>query len=135
MKKAFVFIFCCFWLFSCENQPADEILCTEQFVTISLKVVDEDETPVALDSIKVKWGSQDITRQQLPEDFAMAQKAGSYAIVTDRLRGFLTGVEAQVIFTGYIGEEEVINEPFLVSANQCHVIYIDTKPLTYILIR
>lgn len=119
-------------LLSCSDnsESCKECACTEQFETIALKVVDPEDNPVALDRFQVLWNGNDITKQYLPSEYEMAKKSGTYAIVDDQMQEVLQGIEAQVVFTGYVADEIVVHQTFSVSADECHVKYIDEKPLT-----
>ncbi|MDL2306257.1 hypothetical protein LJC72_13150, partial [Bacteroides sp. OttesenSCG-928-D19] len=97
---------------------------------IVLRIVDAEANPVALDSFQVHWNGKDITKQYVPSEYEMAKKFGAYAIVDDQMQEVLQGMEIQVVFTGYVADEMVVHQTFLVSADECHVKYIDEKPLT-----
>ncbi len=132
MKKIFFAFMITLISFSC-NDDADRegYACTEQYESIGVQLQYPDGTPVPLDSFKVFWGDRDITHKYTAEEFAMAQKAGTYSLVNDTYQEELEGLSVNVHFLAYKDGHIRVNEEYLVGADECHVIYLDHKPLLY----
>jgi hypothetical protein len=107
-------------------ENGEEVMCTDVFLSVAIKVQYPDGSPVALDSFKVLWGERDITH--IPE-WELSRIAGSYSIVDDTLQGELKGLSVSVTAYGYLDGKEVFKEDYLVGADECHVAYHGEKPL------
>lgn len=100
------------------------VACTEVFMSVSVKVIDTEGKPVALDSIKVTRlpDQEDLTREYDEETWRVFSKAGSYPIADDSDGGRLPRhTDINVKFRGYIGSREVANSDYVVTFDCCHI--------------
>lgn len=131
MKKVIAFLFSLVFVFSCDSDSSN-VICTEQYKLISLEIVDTNGLPVALDSLKVMLGECDITYEYTSQGYEEAKTTGMYILLSDEWQKELENIESEIVFTGYIAGEEVVQESFRVTADCCHIQYADTKPLTIV---
>lgn len=118
-------IFSSLFMLSCDDSNNDkEVMCTEQFEFIPVKVQYADETPVALDSYKVMWEGRDITEKEL-----YSKEPGAYIILSDYMKDDLWRKNTEITVFGYLNGNEVFSETYKVGADDCHILYEDTKPL------
>ena len=120
------------------GQPTQEIdpndiLCTEVFMTVPIKLVFPDGQPVLLDSSKVFWISQNRYLEQNSVSWNEARLWGIYAIVDDRMQKELENRQEMMHFTGYLNSEIICERDVLVGADKCHVIYLGAESLTLII--
>ena len=108
-----------------------DVLCTEELVSISLKLEYPDGRPVLLDSSNIFWVSQNRYLEQDLLSWTEGRKFGRYTIVID---GMLQENQREMmIFTGYLNGEIVCERGVLVGADCCHVKYLGTDPLIQII--
>lgn len=93
-----------------------DIICTEQFVTISVQVFDENDNAILLDDFKVirKDTGEDITNKNGHQQI-------QYPILNDSYQKELANKELTITFKGYLDNLEVINHDYVVSADCCHI--------------
>lgn len=98
------------------------IACTEEFVTIIVTITDQDTSPFILNDYKVinLDNNTDITND-LNDFYQSFIGEGVYPIFDDRYQQEYQNQEVELQFIGYIDEQEVINEFYLVGADCCHV--------------
>ena len=113
----------------------EDVVCTEIFMHISLKLEYPNEQPVLLDSSKVFWISENRFLEQNTVSWNEARVWGSYLIVNDLMRKELQGKEEIMHFTGYLNGEIVCERDVPVSADCCHVIYLGAESLIQIIAR
>jgi len=114
----------------CENPS---VLCTDKFVSISLRLVHPDGQPVLLDSSKVFWVSQNRYLEEYWLWWYHGWTRGFYLIVDDGMQRELQNRREIMRFTGYLNGEIVHQQDVLVGANRCHVIHLGTEPLVHVL--
>ena len=103
------------------NLDCQNVVCTQQFVSISVTIIDQNENPVALDSfevISIENGT-DMTISLSPSELQMAHQVGQYPLVNDL--GVEINQELELQFKGVINNQEVINSNFTVGKGCCHV--------------
>ena len=108
------------------NQENDcnhiDIACTEQFVMISLSVTDANNTPIRLDDYKVH--RTDTGKEISSPNYGMDNY---YPIIDDSFQSELANKELTLTFTGFIDNQQVINETYVVSADCCHIYLVSGK--------
>ena len=107
---------------SCKtNDSCEDIACTLIFISESVKVIDQNDNPVALDDFQVIniGTNENITRQLSTEEFQMAQQLGSYPLVSDLDVEPQQTIEIQ--FQGFQSGTQIITENYTVSADCCHI--------------
>ena len=123
---------------SCERgdnkgKGCEDVLCTEIYMHIPLKLEYPDGQPVLLDSSKVFWVSENRYLEQDPVHWNEARVWGSYCIVDDRMQKELLNKKEVMHFTGYLNNKIVCERDVLVGADCCHVGYFGTEPLKQII--
>ncbi len=129
MKRIFQIIAIVLLVVACsENKEKEPVLCTEEYVTLTVKVKDTKGNPIALDKIEVvrQDTEKNITKRVVGE-WELHQKFGAYPFYSDYFTHQDKGKNITINFKGYIGDSEVINTNILVSADDCHVFYISGK--------
>ena len=112
-------------LISCNTDDSrsncDNISCTEEFRTIIVSIKDENQNPVALDSFEVLLteNGNNIAMSFSTSEFEEVQQLGEYPLVNDA--SFDLNQEVQIEFIGFIDEEQVVNEIYVVSTDCCHI--------------
>lgn len=114
---------------SCYQDADDKrecaVPCSEEFRTVSVTITDEVEgNPVALDRFvvtKITTG-EEITVEPGSVDLQMMRESGSYPIINDNYSG--PRGEFEVNFKGFIGEEVVVDENYIVGKDCCHIYYV-----------
>ncbi len=103
--------------FSCDDEEKEQnrcvdVLCTEEFRTIAVKLKDHLGDPIALDSMKVfrEQDGRDITMNPLVDDFMLKE---------------LQDKKVTIWFKGFVGGKVVASAKFVVSADCCHVILVE----------
>ena len=106
--------------FSCKKttykQTCEEVACDQYFNTVTLRVVNEQNSPITLDkyfTVRAKTGEV-LNAMSNPT-------AGNYTILTDSYTHNITGRTEKFIFTGLIDNEVVVNEVYHISADCCHI--------------
>lgn len=104
-----------------------DIVCTEEFRTITLEIVDSQDTPVILDNFK-------ITREDTGEIIELDQNHSQnfYPIINDNYQNKIVHKEIILKFSGSINNIEVVSTSFVVSADCCHI-DLDSGPTKIVL--
>ena len=105
-------------------------ICTKEFVIISIKLQYPDSQPVVLDSCKVFWVRENL---YLEHNSDFLWNGGNYLIVDDGMQDALRNRKDIMRFTGYLNDKIVFERDVLVGADRCHVSYLGTEALTYII--
>ena len=115
-----------FQLGSCKEDDdskskCEEVICTLEFVTISVSVTDQNQNPVALDSFEVKdvANGEIFTLELTASEITEAQQSGRYPLVNDGSLG--VNQERQLRFTGFQNNQEVIRGDYTVATDCCHI--------------
>lgn len=104
-------------------QDCTMITCTQNFVTLTVSVINTSGTTIVLDSYEVI----DVdSGENLVENFNEVEnqyfkEQGLYPILNDAHRVQYQNSTATLSFKGYISNEEVVNEEYVVAADCCHV--------------
>lgn len=116
-------------LFQSCSQPDEKDcngICSQEYRTITVNIINEEAEPVALDSFKVTAlkDGRDLTLEVDESSFQLMQKTGTYPIFSDRHFYDYSRQQLDINFTGFIEGEEVLSEDYRVGADCCHVYYI-----------
>lgn len=114
-----------------QTSTCEGILCTEEFRSLYITVVDENSDPVALDAFEIFSVSsdEDITPAYSAEDLEGFQMAGTYPLIND---AYLEQYKNRLIdlrFSGFIGNELVAERIITTGFDCCHV-YLEDGDLT-----
>lgn len=96
------------------------LVCTEEFRTVLVNVVDMDGEAVSLDSYTVTNLDTDT-----PLTFDPIVWIDTYPIADDSMLNELPKEGQRIEFVGLLNGEEMIRETFLVGHDCCHVILLD----------
>lgn len=121
--------FLSFFLMTCsdkaepEPEPIDcsTAICTLNFVTITVSVEDATGDAVSLDNFEVidTATGENLAESTTAEEYHNDQ--GIYPIISDVYRTKYQNKTATLLFNGFIGDEQVVNEEFEIGADCCHV--------------
>ena len=110
MRKFFPFITAIFFLSFLSSCLPDPIACTEEFVIVSIQV-----NGATLDDHYTIWHAKEDT-------FTLTSGIDNiYAVVDDSFQEQLEGKTEEFSFIGIINDTIVIDELYVVSANECHI--------------
>ncbi|MFC3199352.1 hypothetical protein ACFOET_17145 [Parapedobacter deserti] len=108
-----------------DDTSCEDVMCTFQFETITVKVVDGDGAPVTLDSIKVTRVSdkQDLTAGSTGIEGTFMHEPGVYMLADD---GYDADAiprfeETELHFEGFIGDSRVVSGDYMVTYDCCHI--------------
>ncbi len=102
---------------SCKN--TQEIACTEEyrFVTITVNGRQLDN----FYTIRISNGDT------IRHDQEMGLDSNVYVVLTDSYQKNIQNSVENFVFHGLIGDSLVINEPFVIKADMCHIDYVSGK--------
>lgn len=124
MKKFFTFSFLLLIL-GCTSDKSDcaDAFCTENFLTITVSIIDTNANPISLDSYEVIIieSGVDITRIVNEFEFEIMKQNGTYPLFGDEYQQRYANAEVQINFKGFINNQVIANEDFTVGADCCHV--------------
>ena len=102
---------------SCKN--TQEIACTEEyrFVTITVNGAQLDN----FYTIRISNGDT------IRHDQEMGLDNNVYVVLTDSYQKNIQNSVENFVFHGLIGDSLVVNEPFVIKADQCHITYVSGK--------
>ncbi|WP_339625839.1 hypothetical protein [uncultured Maribacter sp.] len=105
------------------QQDCTMVACTQNFVTLTVSVKDASGAAIVLDSYEVinVDSGKNLTDDFNDEENQYFKEQGLYPILSDAHRVEYQNSTATLTFKGYISNEEVINEEFVVGADCCHV--------------
>lgn len=122
-----IFVFLLFGLQACYQDSDDKrecgSACSLDFISVNVLISDDEGNPVALDRfevIKVATG-EEITIMPGSQELELMRENGSYPIINDNYLG--PREEFEVNFKGFIGDEVVADENYIVGKDCCHVYY------------
>lgn len=94
-----------------------DIACTMMFAMITVEVKDNSGNPVILDeyhTVRESSGQHIMSQSHVPD-------SGTYTILDDNYVSTLKNKQEKFRFIGKKNGVEVINEPYTISADCCHV--------------
>lgn len=107
-------------LTSCICKPGDLDICTQELRTIMINVTTPAHHPAALDSaFTTRANGEKITYQY--------QGGGYYTVLDDTYHAKLKNNRDNFTFHGYRGGVKVVQEPFVISADNCHIRKVSGK--------
>ncbi len=104
----------------------EEMVCTEQFVTIQLQVTDANNKVVLLDS----YMSKNVDTGQLyklEQETEPSSTNGYYPVLTDSQLDDIKQEGSRILFTGIKAGQEVVSETLLIGHDCCHVAHREGK--------
>ncbi len=104
-----------------DAQDCATAICTEIFVTLNVSIIDADGNAVVLEEFTItdETSGSNITDKVVQGGISNGN--GSYPLYHD---GFILDIQnssVELLFKGYIDGNEVVNAPFIVGADCCHV--------------
>jgi hypothetical protein len=115
-------VLCFIFLCSCNSETNDcgtELICTEEFRSIQVEIVDTDGNAVLLDTYQtIQVIGQNL--YDFSEDGFFGDQ-GHYTVLTDAQLNSLQKEGEEFIFQGTINGLEVINESFTIGHDCCHI--------------
>jgi len=119
MKIIFTFFTITLLFFSCDkkNDCNQYIACTEEFVSVSIELIDSAGNPYSLDSYKtIKKSSNEVVK--INDDFSNDKY---YPILNDSHKKETT-VDGEIfVFEGLKNNMVVVSEEYIISADCCHI--------------
>lgn len=113
----------------CHNDKEEEsVVCTCELLQISIRAVYTDGTPVVLDkfeTINLETGQKMELGMNAHYMDAYYKDSGQYPFMDDNYKNVLKNNPLKIKFLGYKNEQVVIEEAFIVSADECHVYMVD----------
>ncbi len=108
-----------------KNAPGEcgDIACTMMFAMVTVEVKDQQGNKVVLDeyyTTREKTGDKLTPQSNMPD-------SGTYTIVDDGFVSILKNKSEQFRFIGKKNGAEVVNEPYVISADCCHVNKVSGK--------
>jgi len=124
-KHISIILFSIILLLSCDcncESECEDVLCTEQFVTIVVTITDQDQNPFILDDYTVIDIDNNIDlTNDLKDYYQSFPDDGTYPIFDDNFQQDYQNQEIEIQFIGYLNSQEVVNEYYSVGADCCHV--------------
>ena len=111
-----------------EDQPdCTNIICTEEYRTITVNVRGKDGNAVALDrfTVMVLPNETDITPDWSDNEIDLMSKNGIYPLFSDKYSNTYRNKQIEINFKGYIGDKQVLDADYTVGADYCHVFLVD----------
>ncbi|MFS4466650.1 hypothetical protein [Maribacter sp. 2210JD10-5] len=112
--------------FRCSNNTLQDCtggVCTEEFVSITISIMDVSGNPVKLDSYKaiLEDTDQNIAPELSNMDNDSFGENGIYVIFSDRFAKDYQNKRTMLNFIGIKNDQEIISSVFEVGADCCHV--------------
>lgn len=106
-----------------DKEDCNSVACTLNFVTIGVSVKNTSGGAVPLDSFKVTdtASGTDLTLVANDQEFEDYKNNGFYPIFSDAYRLQYQNKSTTISFKGFIGNDIVVTEEFVVGADCCHV--------------
>ena len=108
-------------LASCDDDGPKEILCTDQYVILTVEAEDGDGNPVTFDSVAVSRDSDDFLYEF---DILHGFQEGTYILMTDKFFNDLSTNGTEITFEGFEddgGMNLIASEEYTVRQGECHV--------------
>ena len=102
---------------TCNQTP--ELPCTEEFRFVTIRVNGEPLN----DFFTIRTATEDTIRHT--KEFGLNNN--EYVILTDNYQKYFQNSVENFIFQGFIGDSLVVNEPFVIKADLCHIDYVSGK--------
>ncbi|WP_339835904.1 hypothetical protein [uncultured Maribacter sp.] len=130
MFRILTLVYVAFIIVSCSNDNekskedcGENTACTQNYKTIGVTIKDSFGVKIVLDSYTVidMATKEDLTISYSNEEFENYRDTGYYPIFSDAFRVQYQNSKATISFKGYISDNEVVTEDFIVGADCCHV--------------
>jgi len=130
MFRFLTMVYMAFFILACskDNEKSKEncgvnTVCTQNYVPIGVTIEDTSSVKIVLDSYKVIdiTTKEDLTIPYSREEFENYRDTGYYPIFSDAYRVQYQNSKVTISFIGYISDNEVVTEEFIVGADCCHV--------------
>jgi len=114
--------------FSCEEENLnsdgceDNLVCTEQFTTISLEITNQQGEPIVLDDFYTFYDSRKKFEYQLNN---IQQGLGIYPVLTDSEMDEIQKEGTTLIFVGEKDGRNIVEHQMVIGHDCCHVILIE----------
>ncbi len=122
MRNVVFFFIISFLFISCkekgESPCAENIICTEEFIHITVTVENGEGNPVMLDNFYTFIDSR--TRIELDRSDFQFEK-GIYPVVTDANKDLIEFEGTNVVFVGELDGKNVVEHPMIISKDCCHI--------------
>lgn len=106
-----------------ETDCPEDLICTEQFVTIQLQLTNANNQAVALDSFKST--NLDTGQQwELDQENAPEPNNGYYPVLTDAQMEEIAQAGSRIAFSGKKNGEEVVKALYVIGHDCCHITLI-----------
>ena len=116
------------------RSACSDAICTDEFRHINILIKHTDGDPVSLNSFKVTEleNNRDLTLSLTDEGWAAVIRTGSYPIFNDGYVREYQNKEFKIEFSGFIDNQKVVDQIYIVGANCCHV-YLQEGPTQLII--
>jgi len=113
-----------------ERSDCSEVFCTLQFVTLNVEITDASGVVIPLDAFEVtiKETGEDITREVSGPEFEVLRQSGTYPLFGDEFAERYRNEREEIVFRGFIAENEVVSHNYIVGADCCHVLILAGNP-------
>lgn len=100
-----------------KTNPCEGMMCTDQFVSVNLQLVDKDGLPIRLDEAYItRISTGEVLRYE-----RTGRAEGRYILVDDSYLKMLKNSSDQFQFTGKKNGAAVVQERYTLEADCCHV--------------
>ena len=132
MKNYFLLLFSFILFASCnnDNDPNENLendctttACTYEFRSILVNIKDSDGNIVKLDKSEVI--DSDSKETILDETYNDQTSTEFYLLYSDSFQSEIINEEREIIFKGYIDNNEVISSNYVVSSDCCHIFLVE----------
>lgn len=130
MKKNILILALPFFLLGCKSDDiksaCSDTFCTEEFVTIAISIKDQTDSPVSLDYFEIVNinNNQDLTRDVSASELDIMRQNGIYPLFGDEHVNLHKNQELDIQFRGFIDNQLIINQNYIVGIDCCHVALI-----------
>ena len=108
-------------LSSCSTKnDVPQVMCTEEFRTVSLTVTGDSLTSF----YTVRESTSDTIRYQ---GYNLYSLSNTYPVLDDSYRSMIFNREERFTFIGLLNKAIVVNEPFVIGADECHIYKVSGK--------
>lgn len=95
---------------------SEDVICTMMFAMVTTTVMDNTGENIVLDEV---YTLRDDTGEKIK--YTQDSKGATYTVLDDSYVKKLQNTEAKFHFVGMKGGQQVVNEPYTLSADCCHV--------------
>lgn len=120
MKKVFILVFATFLMSSCsdENCNSPGLSCTEELRYISVEIFDKNGANIVLDSTKTTASNGFILFSQQKAEIEIFT---FHTVISDSEYDQIDFDGTELTFEGWKGGGLIVNEPFVVGKDCCHI--------------